>query len=303
MCIKHIVFSGGGPIGITVYGILQKLHEAKFWDMDNIESIYGTSAGGMLAVILCLKFDWDIINTYFVKRPWHEAFPFHISQCLDVFSKKGLLDHSYFEIFFKPLLDAKNISLSVTMLEFFNYTNIELHLYTLELNENKLCEITHKTFPDLPLLKAIQMTSSIPMLFMPVCIEDKCYIDGGILNNYPLNYCVQDHPNIEEIMAFKNDYVEDEKNAKINVQSNLFEFVMLLCNQILFNIPIKQIDNIPNEIMCKADLIGIDYFKQTLISEPHRQNLLNIGFDIAEKHLQKMESKDKDKDKLKDKKE
>ena len=289
MCIKHIVFSGGGPISISVYGILQVLHEAKFWNMDNIETIYGTSAGGMLAIILCLKFDWDIINTYFVKRPWHEAFPFHISQCLDVFTKKGFLDHSYFEIFFKPLLDAKNISLSVTMLEFFNYTNIELHLYSLELNDYKICDISYKTFPDLPLLKAIQMTSSIPVLFMPVCLEDKCYIDGGILNNYPLNYCIQDHPNVEEIMGFKNDYSEDEENTKINSQSNLFEFVIRLCNQILFNIPIQKIDKIPYEIMCKADIMGIDYFKQTLISEQHRKKLLDIGLEIGQQYLQQIE--------------
>ena len=37
--VKHLVFSGGGPIGLVEYGALKYLTEKNFIDYKNIESI------------------------------------------------------------------------------------------------------------------------------------------------------------------------------------------------------------------------------------------------------------------------
>ena len=39
MTIKHLVISGGGPIGISFLGALEYLHEKQFWKNEDIESI------------------------------------------------------------------------------------------------------------------------------------------------------------------------------------------------------------------------------------------------------------------------
>ena len=55
MVIKHIVMAGGGPSGFITYGVLKHLSGEKYWNIDNIESLYGTSIGAFFSTILCLN--------------------------------------------------------------------------------------------------------------------------------------------------------------------------------------------------------------------------------------------------------
>ena len=61
MTIKHLVISGGGPLGLRYLGALKKLEQEEFWNLDNIESIYGTSVGAIIGAFICLKYDWETL--------------------------------------------------------------------------------------------------------------------------------------------------------------------------------------------------------------------------------------------------
>lgn len=292
MTIKHIVFSGGGPIAIKVLGIIQHLEETQFWNIDDIESIYATSAGCSLAVLLCLRYDWETIRSYFIKRPWQEAYPIKPEHILNAYNSKGIFNIQFFELFFKPFFDAKNISPDINLIDFYNYSKIELHFFSVELNEYKLCDISHKTYPTLPLITAIYMSCAVPILFAPVCFDGKCFIDGGVLNNYPLENCLNDHPAKDEIMSFKNDYVSVEPVNKtenyIVEESNLFDYVGFMLKQVIENLYFKEVPSIPNEIICTTECMTLDNFKLTLESEPFRQNLFDAGVKTAVDFLDKI---------------
>jgi len=207
MTIKHLVLCGGGPSIFRTVGALYHLEDNKFWNIANIQTIYATSAGALFGAILCLKFDHETITNYIVNRPWHEAYPIKMSQIMDFYSKKGIYDHKFAEIIFKPLLRAKGLPLTITLKELFEYSHIELHLYSLELNQFKTTDISYKTHPDLPLLDSIVMTCAIPMLFTPLCKNNECYIDGGIVANYPLGHCIDDGHALDEILGARFNYV------------------------------------------------------------------------------------------------
>ena len=70
MVIKHLVFSGGGPIVLISYGAAKQLNKKKFWEIENIETIYGTSVGAYMGTLISLGYEWDWIDDYFIKRPW-----------------------------------------------------------------------------------------------------------------------------------------------------------------------------------------------------------------------------------------
>jgi predicted acylesterase/phospholipase RssA len=40
--IEHLVISGGCVWGFYEYGALKELHHRNFWNINNIQSIYGT---------------------------------------------------------------------------------------------------------------------------------------------------------------------------------------------------------------------------------------------------------------------
>ena len=69
MTIKHIVISGGGPTGFITYGAVRYLSKEKFWDLKNIETIYGSSIGALMGVVFSLGYDWEWLDDYFIKRP------------------------------------------------------------------------------------------------------------------------------------------------------------------------------------------------------------------------------------------
>lgn len=62
MTIKHLVISGGGPLGLRFLGALEHLEQHNYWKLQDIESIYATSIGSIIAVFICLAFDWDTLN-------------------------------------------------------------------------------------------------------------------------------------------------------------------------------------------------------------------------------------------------
>jgi predicted acylesterase/phospholipase RssA len=310
MPIKHLVISGGGQTMFQSIGAVQYLEQNGFIDLKNITSMYGTSAGAIVSVFVSLKFDWETLNEYVIKRPWHKVFPIKANTILDSYSKKGLFDNSVIEKCFKPLFHAKDISMEITMKQFFEYNGIEIHMFSFELNSFEGVDISYKTHPDLPLIKAIHMTSSFPVFLSPVLLENKCYIDGGIICNYPLNKCIEATGNVDEILGFNNDYSSKtesdnkEQNNIITNDSSLIDFLLGLFIKIVRSMETdtKQ-QKIKNEVMCKAEHISVDVMKKCLYSHEVRQQLLDSGVNASKEFLQKIEEELKEEEEKEENKE
>ena len=309
MTIQHLVISGGGATGIKSLGILEHLEIQNFWKIKNIKSIYATSAGAMVALLIALEFEWDIINDYILCRPWHEAFPISIHHFFDAFSKKGIINDELAVTFFRPFFLAKDISLEITMKEFYEYSKIELHFFSLELNSFQIENISYKTFPDLPILKAIHMTCALPLIICPVFLEEKCYIDGGVIHNYPLNICIEEQQikieceNCENILAIKNDYNKDsfiENNEKSNdvpeikEESTILDYIMIFIHKLIMcaDTERKQ-SSVKNEILCKTEHVNLHTLKSALYSSDFRKELLNSGIETAAQFLLQLNEKEK----------
>jgi len=285
MTIKHLVIPGGGPSGIKALGALQYLEQEGFWNINDIETIYATSVGSILSVLLCLKFDWETINDYIIKRPWHEVFQINITQIFESYSKKGIFDNCITEIFYKPFFDSKDISMKITLKEFFEYTNIELHLFSLEINNFDIIDLSYKTHPELSLLLAVQMSSAIPILISPVCIDNKCYIDGGVVCNYPINQCILRATNINEIFGLKNKYIKNDDNIVQN-KSTILEYIMNFISKLVNNVNLRvEEQNIPNELIYDTELMSFTHIKSALSSKEIRQELIESGIECGKLFL------------------
>lgn len=283
MTIKHLVISGGGPLGLRYLGALEKLEKEGFWHFDNIESIYATSVGTIIAVFICLKYDWDTLNTYIIDRPWHDAFKVNVKQIFDSYYNKGLFDKKLAEIILKPLLEAKDLSLNITLKDFYEFTNIDLHIFTFELHQYKTIELTHNSFPDLSLLKALTMSSSLPGIFMPTIIDNGCYIDGGVMCNYPINYCLRDCSNKDEILGIKSAYdkdCDDFKNVQVTAKSSLLEYVMCITiNSMNYIRDSVHIENIDNTVRCYItdNPLTLDSIQESIKNKDLRREWIQMG--------------------------
>jgi predicted acylesterase/phospholipase RssA len=289
MKIKHLVISGGGPILIQNLGTLYHLETNNIINMNEIESIYGTSAGAIVGVLLSLKFDWETINDYIIKRPWHEVFPVKVQSILDSYAKKGIFDIKTIEKCFKPLLDAKDLALNITLREFYEYSKVELHFFSFEINDFKIKDISYLTNPDIPLMIALQMTCGIPILMTPVCMDNYCFIDGGVVCNYPLSYCIDSGKNKDEILGFRNYYDNNQTKNNITDESNMMDFMMTFLFKVLRNMSTENVQPIIKyEIECNAQLLNIEMLRDSLKSIEIRKDLFQNGIDSAKKFIEKI---------------
>jgi predicted acylesterase/phospholipase RssA len=287
MTIKHLVLSGGGPTMIQILGSIQHLEEQKFINLENIETIYGTSAGTLVGTLICLKFDWETINDYIIKRPWKDVFKIQVQNIFDAYTKRGVFDIKTIEKCLKPLLDAKDISLSVTLEEFYKYSKIELHFFTFEVNEFKLLDISYLTHPNTLLTQAILMSCAIPVLITPVLEDGKCYIDGGLVCNYPLKYCVDSGKNIDEILGFKNKYTNSTNKNYVDNNSNMLDFILSILFKTIYSLGVKHTEpSIKYEVLCETELLTFQFLRTSLTSLETRKDLLNSGIKSAQYFLE-----------------
>jgi len=289
MKIKHIVISGGGPTGLMSYGSLKLLNKRDLWNYDNIETVYGSSIGGLIGTLILLDYEWEWLDDYLIKRPWNNAFNNLTNDMLSLILNKGIDGKKVIEIFLKPLLLAKNMDTSITLREFYEKTKKELHLIGTEMNSiNKLVleNISYKTYPDMKLVDALAITTAIPLMFKPVLYNDKCFLDGGIMNNLPVNVCLNETEcSNDEILVLKNKWINT--NNTINESSSFIEFLQLFMKKAH-----NSIDDSHNQpqmkytIECIAEnMSNVDFWLDTLKNKSQREELVKKGEFFAEEFI------------------
>lgn len=291
--IQHIVLSGGAHLGLYTLGSLKYLSQNEFFSIDNIQTIRGTSMGGLIGAILTLKIDWDILSEYVIKRPWYKMIHLTPTMFLDVLQNKGLLGRSFFENVMRPLLQSKDLDVSISLQELYEYSGIELYMYSVCLDTYTLIELSHKTYPSMMLIDAIYMTCCLPYVFQPVWFEDSYYVDGGLINNYPLEFCLEDlERKLEDEITTKIDtdtilginFVNNgEKMNKLSQDANIFEYGYFLYKNMVNSLRKQSIKpDIYHELVIPYNDIDMKDGYEVLLNEEKRQQYIQQGEKYAQ---------------------
>jgi hypothetical protein len=310
MPIKHLVISGGGPAGLVEFGILKHLSINNIIKYENIESIYATSIGGFISLIYLLKFEWSWMDDFLIKRPWENLLNFTSYDYLNIFYSKGLFDKKFVISTIKPLLLAKDLSIDITLKELYEYTKIELHLFTSNLNKFKKVDLNYKTHPDLKVHEALMMTCSIPILIQPPYYNNEYYLDGGLFVNSPLNDCFyNENCDKSEILAFifdkrnpidlsNNFYVERGIDINTNIHNDELSSDMNIVNFIIyiFKTVFSELQLIENENSITIDntinialnnfTVHMEYWSYAFKTLSEREHLVNLGVKQAQNFIE-----------------
>lgn len=295
--VKHLIISGGGPLIFQSMGIIQHLEKNKLFNRTDIKSIYGTSSGAIVGLFICLGYEWNVINKFMIERPWENLYYIGTEQIYNSFQQCGLFNRNIFIKSYKSLFEAKDISIDVTMKEFYEHTKIDYHLITYDVNNLQMEDISHETYPDIKVIDAIHMTSCLPIFFAPVFYEKKCFIDGGIALNYPLKLCVEKYTNKEEILGIKHVYTSNEENKIITKETGILEYFFNIFYKLVKNISKEnkyhddELSNIKHEIICYEKHMTINLIITTLKKQEKRNELLENGIKIANQYCEQLKEK------------
>ena len=155
-----MALSGGGVRGISHLGVLKALNEASIFPTH----LSGASAGAIAGTMYCSGYSPEeilkiIVDTNYFKfiRP--------------AISWKGILTMSQVEKLLKLYLKENTFS----MLE------IPMTVVATDIQKGKAVY-----FSDGELIKPVMASSCIPGMFEPIQYDNKFLIDGGVLNNLPV---------------------------------------------------------------------------------------------------------------------
>jgi predicted acylesterase/phospholipase RssA len=276
--IKNLVISGGGAAGFAFYGALKESEKRGLWNIHNIDRIYSTSAGSMVAVIISLGYDWETLDDYLIKRPWQNVYKCELPTAIQSIKTQGLFSKTVIQDTFTPLFNGKDIPIDINLEELYEKTNKDIHFITTEYETFEYVDISYKTHPKWKVIDAIYASSCLPILFSPFYMEEKVYIDGGIRMNYPLQVCLLDGCDPNEILGIRR--VDPESNIfnKIQIHQTIFDYIFKLFIQYT-----KKVELIIPETKIKYEIniafssMDLNAIFQSLSSEEERIKMIHLG--------------------------
>jgi len=200
---------------------------------------------------------------------------------LKLYNTHGLYGLKEFTETLRPALQGKDISTNITMKEFYDRTGIELHFMTTEVNKFQLVDINYKTHPTYSLVEACYMSCCYPFGFSPIYRDGCCYLDGGIMNEYPVDECIRDQKcGVSEILGVK--MLWEKKPSNLTEKSSLLQYIYTFFNQINSNFyKNKQTTPIPNEVVCVSKVFSVQDWMNWVKDENYRRELVLRGETFA----------------------
>lgn len=161
-----------GPGGINYYayvGALQCLHDRGA--LVGLEKISGSSAGALAGFTYIVSGGQDMISRADLDISPSMSF-------MNIVNIGGLYDSNYIRHILLKQLENRD----VTFKEFHELFNIELHVVAWNLDDN--CEQWFgPDTPNVSVVDAVLASMSVPVLFGPVIIDEKRYMDYGLQAN------------------------------------------------------------------------------------------------------------------------
>ncbi|HSC52729.1 MAG TPA: patatin-like phospholipase family protein [Phnomibacter sp.] len=189
--IKNLAIKGGGVRGVAYVGAIRELDKANL--LAPIERVAGTSAGALMACMICAGYTVDEIEKLMLSiqfRRFHNGW-----NPLRILSGYGLFSGSYIVDFTKQLLanSPKKLQPGATFMDMRNAGCKDLYAFACNVSMHTVTEFSADSTPNAPVAEAIRASMSIPFYFKAWRFEGEqsskhIYIDGGVVYNYPLSF-------------------------------------------------------------------------------------------------------------------
>ena len=216
---KNLIFCGGGIKLYTFIGAIKVLEENDI--LSNITTYIGTSIGGLISALLNINYTHSELYKFIESFNLNEIIDIDISNLYT--NNYGLDNGDKIEKFIRILFKAKIERSNITFKELYDLTNKHLIISATCLTTRKIVYFDHKNYPDLDVIDGIRMAITIPLFFTYKRYNDQIYVDGGILDQFPI-HLLNSLKELRSINSSKNEvlsrrYLEKASVDKIRISS------------------------------------------------------------------------------------
>ena len=210
---KILVISGGGLKGFAGLGSLKCLLD------NNVANKFDTLAGSSVGAVICFLYNigygpkdiYDILEqidfTKLIK--YIEPENLLLDPCFGISSPEPIIYCIY------KFMKNKNINNKITFLQLYEITKINLIITGTCLNDVSIKYFSYSTTPDMQILKALRISISIPFIFRPYQFDGKLWVDGGVINNFPIDLF---NDKLKDVIGIYMDDIYDNVNEIDEIQ-------------------------------------------------------------------------------------
>lgn len=220
-----VVLSGGGAKGFAHIGALKVLEEAGV----PIDYIGGTSMGGIIGGLYALGYPADSLEQIVLRQDWRAILSDEIAR-----RKLSMKEKEFEERYFFTLpISERRIHLPMGLVagqsvfnvlshygspayeyESFNDFPIPFLCIAADIETGESVILNDGVFP-----LALRATMAIPTVFSPVEIDGRLLVDGGLVNNYP----------VQEVIDMGADIIIGvDVQSRLHTKDELNSFVRIL---------------------------------------------------------------------------
>jgi predicted patatin/cPLA2 family phospholipase len=179
-----LVLSGGGPRGLALLGALNYVYECN--GLDDIDEYWGTSVGSVINLLLLIGYTpFEAFHQFFMLE--HFADP-------ETLSIQSILEESAFcpiEIFgnkVRHFIEKKlGPGADPTFHDLYNQFRKKIHIIGANVDTMRGECFNVDTHPFMSVIEAVEISCDLPYIFTRKKYNGYTYVDGGFINNYPVN--------------------------------------------------------------------------------------------------------------------
>lgn len=182
----NLVLEGGGSKGSSFVGAIKVLEESGY----TFDKFAGSSAGAIMAGLLAVGYNSEELGKVFMETDFGRFQDDSWGIFRDIyriFKKFGFYKGRSFERWYGDLLEKKTGNRDITFMEVYEKYGKVLVVTGTNLSKRQPMYFHYKTTPEMSILSAVRISISLPLVFQAVKKDNDIYVDGGMLNNYPID--------------------------------------------------------------------------------------------------------------------
>ncbi len=204
---KNLVLEGGGVRGMAYASVFSVLQEKGI--LQQIENIGGSSAGSIAGMLVCIGYTASEIDSLMIELPvqkFNDGKGGVVGKYRRFKKDFGIYKGTAFEKWLQQLVAHKTGNPLLTFMQL-HQLHVNNGLYKnfsctgTNISKQQLEIFNYSNTPDMPIALAVRISSSVPLYFEPVALDNKLqkikksdtisfanyYVDGGMLCNYPIS--------------------------------------------------------------------------------------------------------------------
>lgn len=226
--LKNFVVGGGGTWGYAYIGAIEGLFKSNHYNMDdykNIKNYVGCSVGSIISAMMACGASIEelqiLIGEVDPSKAQDDSWGF-LRDLYRLYYYFGYYKGEYMENTIRKIINTlfendfkKNGSKIGDKRDHYTFTDIynqfgkNLIVNGVNVNTRETVYFNKLTHPNMEVAIACRISSGLPLIFKAYKYEEDYYIDGGIIDTYPIRYCTT---RIFEMIDSGLEYTEQEIN-------------------------------------------------------------------------------------------